>query len=69
MKHAPVDVLGPAPSPLARKAFEHHMQLLIKAKTRKDLHQALHLLRKSIPTSKINKGVKFTIDIDPIELS
>ncbi len=69
MKGAPVEVLGPAPSPLARKAFEYHMQLLIKGETRKSLHQALHTLKKSIAISKINKGIKFALDIDPIELS
>lgn len=64
-----VEVLGPAPSPLARKASEYHMQLLVKSNTRKALHQALTTLKKFIISSKINKGVKFTLDIDPLELS
>lgn len=69
MAHSPVDVLGPAPSPLARKAFQYHMQLLIKANTRKALHQAINTLKQSIAVSKINKGITFALDIDPIELS
>lgn len=62
-------LLGPAPAPLARKAGQYRMQLLIQSKTRQKLHQALTQLRSSftIPTNQYR--VRWNIDIDPMDLS
>ncbi len=62
-------VLGPAPAPLARKAGQHRMQLLVKSSSRKKLKTALNLTREWLATSKINKDVRWNMDVDPMDLS
>lgn len=62
-----VTLLGPAPAPLARKAAQHRMQLLIKSPSRKALHAALKQCRENFPVRE--KGVRWSIDVDPIDLA
>ena len=69
MHAAEVDVLGPAPAPLARKASQHRMQLLMKSSSRKKLATALTRMREWLMTDKISNSVRWNIDVDPIDLS
>lgn len=62
-------VLGPAPAPLARKAGYHRMQLLLKASSRKLLASELTALRIHLNTSKPISGLRWNIDVDPMDLS
>lgn len=62
-------VLGPAPAPLARKAGYHRMQLLLKASSRKALALELAMLREVLGNSKLVSGLRWNIDVDPIDLS
>lgn len=64
-----IDVLGPAPAPLARKANHYRMQLLLKSHSRAQRESALHTLKKTISQSKLDKSIEWTIDVDPIDLS
>ena len=64
-----INVLGPAPAPLARKAGQHRMQLLIKSSSRKKLQTALTPMRDWLTINKLNNGVRWNIDIDPMDLS
>lgn len=66
---ADVHVLGPAPAPLARKAQQHRMQLLMKSSSRKKLHAALTHMRHWLVADKINTSVRWNIDVDPMDLS
>ncbi|MDP3561980.1 MAG: primosomal protein N' [Legionellaceae bacterium] len=61
--------LGPAPAPLARKADQHRMQLLIKSPSRKKLGEQLTLMRDWLKTYKLDSGLRWNIDVDPIDLS
>lgn len=63
-----VSTLGPAPAPLARKAGQHRMQLLVKSPSRKRLQAALTMMRKQLLTPQYN-GVRWNIDVDPADLS
>jgi primosomal protein N' (replication factor Y) len=65
----PVQVLGPAPAPLARKAHLFRMQLLLKAPSRKQLQITLTAMRHWLGQSKNNSGVRWSIDVDPQDLS
>jgi primosomal protein N' (replication factor Y) len=65
----PLSLLGPASAPLARKAGNHHMQLLIKSNARKPLHQGLNRLREHLKNTSIDRRVRWSIDIDPIDLA
>lgn len=61
--------LGPAPAPLARKASQHRMQLLIKSPSRKLLNNALTQLRLWLTMNKLSTAVRWNVDIDPMDLS
>ena len=64
-----IEVLGPAPAPLARKADQHRMQLLMKSSSRKKLHAAVTRMREWLVMDKISNSVRWNIDIDPMDLS
>lgn len=64
-----IRVLGPAPAPLARKAEQHRMQLLIKSPSRKMLHSALTKLRGWLTINKLSNTVRWNVDVDPMDLS
>jgi primosomal protein N' (replication factor Y) len=56
-----VEIIGPAESPLAKIRGEHRMQMLIKGKDSKLLHQIAAILLEKHATST----VKITADVDP----
>lgn len=66
---AGIEVLGPAPAPLARKADHHRLQLLIKSNSRPQREYALNLMREAIVQHKLDKSIEWTIDVDPIDLT
>ncbi|WED42770.1 primosomal protein N' [Legionella cardiaca] len=61
--------LGPAPAPLARKANQHRMQLLLKSPSRKMLQIRLTQLREWLTINKLNTLVRWNVDVDPMDLS
>ena len=59
-----VEVLGPAPAPIARRTDRYRCQLLVIARRRPDLHRALAELERAehrVP------GVRWSIDVDPLD--
>jgi primosomal protein N' (replication factor Y) len=62
-------VLGPAPAPLARKAGYHRLQLLVKSPSRAKLKLALTEIRDWLTINKLSNGIRWNIDVDPIDLS
>lgn len=62
-------VLGPAPAPLALKAGQHRMQLLVKSSSRKKLNTVLTRVRDWLALTKMTKDVRWNIDVDPMDLS
>lgn len=60
-------VLGPAPSPMEKKASFFRMQLLCVAQERNMLARAVHYVRQH--KQLMNQRLRFSIDIDPIDLS
>ncbi len=69
IKCHPLTVMGPAPAPLPRKANQHRMQLLIKSSSRKVLKRSLTQLREWLTINKLNNGVRWNVDVDPMDLS
>lgn len=61
-----VDALGPAPSPLEKKAGRYRMQLLLLATHRKALHDSLKTV---LPQLEKERKTRWSIDIDPVDMS
>jgi primosomal protein N' (replication factor Y) len=61
----PARVLGPVPSPLARLRGRYRWQLLVKARKRAHLHEAL----ADVPLDAWarRKGVRIDVDVDPVD--
>lgn len=62
-------ILGPAPAPLALKSHQHRMQLLLKCQSRPYLQSLLTHLRNALTTEPHAKGIRWNIDVDPVDLS
>jgi len=63
------DLLGPVPAAMEKRAGKFRYHLILQAKSRKFLHQAVWQLLHSIPQNEWQKKVRWSIDIDPIDLN
>tara|TARA_B100000953_G_scaffold54119_1_gene42100 strand:- start:3386 stop:5377 length:1992 start_codon:yes stop_codon:yes gene_type:complete len=61
--------LGPVSSPIERKLGKYRGQILLLNKNRKKLHSSLNQVRLFIENNDVSKGVRWVIDIDPIDMS
>jgi primosomal protein N' (replication factor Y) len=59
-----VDVLGPAPAPIARIRGKHRWQLLLRAAD----HAPLHRVARALQASHGVAGVQLSVDVDPVAL-
>jgi len=62
-------LLGPVPSPIEKKAGKFRGQLLLLNTNRKELHQFLDEFCFVIKNSNKTRKVKWSLDVDPIDLS
>ncbi|MGD9841961.1 MAG: primosomal protein N' [Steroidobacteraceae bacterium] len=67
-QHKKTQVLGPAPAPMTRRAGVHRAQLLLQASTVGPLQNLLAVLLPQLETLPEAKRVRWSVDIDPIEL-
>lgn len=63
-----VRLLGPVSAPMERKAGRYRAQLLLQSHDRPGLHAVLAHLRSSLEGSAEARRVRWSIDVDPIEL-
>jgi len=61
-------VLGPVDAPMARKAGRYRAQLLLQSSDRRALHGVLAALRPELENDPAARKVRWSIDVDPIEL-
>ena len=61
-------VLGPVDAPMARKAGRYRTQLLLQSSDRRTLHGILRELRPALEQDPAARKVRWSIDVDPIEL-
>ncbi len=61
-------VLGPVDAPMARRAGRYRAQLLLQSSDRKSLHAVLAELRPALEGEPAARKVRWSIDVDPIEL-
>ena len=62
-------VWGPVSAPLARRAGRHRFQLLLLARVRSALHRALWQVDESVGSRRPGQGLRWSIDVDPIDLA
>ncbi len=63
-----VSILGPVPAPMAKRQGQFRYQLLLQANERKPLHQLLNYSTILLESSKVAKKVRWSLDVDPIEM-
>ncbi|MEN8181170.1 MAG: primosomal protein N' [Myxococcota bacterium] len=61
-----VELLGPAPSPLARLRGRYRFQLLLKGSAFADVREAARGLQRG--SARVPKGVRVTVDLQPIHM-
>ena len=61
-------VLGPVFAPMARRAGLYRYQLLFQNVRRKELHVLLDALITEIAKLKQAKKVRWSLDVDPVDL-
>jgi len=63
-----VQLLGPIPAPMERRAGRMRAQLLLQARDRADLHRLLSPWLLQLESSKLGRKVRWSIDVDPQEM-
>lgn len=61
-------VLGPVDAPMARRAGRYRAQLLLQSADRRELHAVLRELRPMLEADATARKVRWSIDVDPVEL-
>lgn len=67
-KSAAIQILGPVSAPMARRAGFYRYQLLFQSQNRRDLHALLDLLVPRIEKLKQANKVRWSLDVDPVDL-
>jgi len=65
---AHIRVLGPVDAPMARRAGRYRAQLLLQSTDRRALHEILASLRPALEAEPVARKVRWSIDVDPVEL-
>lgn len=63
-----IRLLGPAPAPMERRGGRYRAQLLVQATQRADLQSFLGMWRARLPELPEARRVRWSLDVDPIEL-
>ncbi len=64
----PVQLRGPVPAAMAKRAGRYHAQLLIESPDRTALHRFLDTWLPDVEQLKSARRVRWALDVDPIEL-
>lgn len=65
---SPVRLLGPLPAPMERRAGRFRMQLQMQTSQRKSLQTLLGRLAPTLESLRSARSVRWSIDIDPIDM-
>jgi len=63
-----VEIFGPFPAPMTRRAGRYRYQMLCQANNRNDLQQLLHNWLPIIESLPNRKKVRWSVDVDPQEM-
>jgi primosomal protein N' (replication factor Y) len=67
-RDAPLQVAGPMPAPMALRAGRHRGQLLIEANHRRVLRGLLRAWQQALAALPAARQVRWSLDVDPIDL-
>jgi len=67
--YAGCELIGPVPAAMEKRAGKYRFHLIVQAKSRKLLHQAVWQLLQTIPKNDWQNKVRWSVDIDPIDLN
>jgi primosomal protein N' (replication factor Y) len=63
------ELLGPVPAAMEKRAGKYRFHLIVQARSRKLLHQAVWRMLQTIPKNEWQNKVRWSVDIDPIDLN
>ena len=63
-----VEILPPVPSPIERRAGRHRLQMMVRSRRRGPLHRLLGKLSVRLETGRVGKSVRWSLDVDPMEM-
>jgi len=66
-EHRHVEVWGPVPAAMERRAGRYRAQLLLQAQQRGDLQRLLHTLVRQLEQSTATRKVRWSVDVDPVD--
>lgn len=64
----PIQILGPVTAPMEKRASLYRYQLLLQSTNRNILQQCLTQLLDDISNLKISKKIRWSLDVDPLDL-
>ncbi len=67
-KNSAIELIGPLPSLMEKKAGIFRANLLIQSRNRKSLQNSLSAFLKSQENSKKQSGLRWMLDVDPVEM-
>ena len=67
-KEHPLRQIGPMPSPMERRAGRYRWQVIFESSTRSRLHSFIDALQQELTRHKSAKKVRWSIDVDPIDM-
>ena len=66
-RYQQIEIWGPLPALIARRADRLRAQLVLLCSNRKDLNHTLGVLCETLDQSRLPAGLKWAIDVDPQE--
>jgi len=63
-----IELLGPVPAPMERRAGRYRAQLLVQANARAPLHKLLNYWLTALEKMPSGRAVRWSLDVDPIDL-
>ncbi|WP_268799196.1 primosomal protein N' [Pseudomonas huanghezhanensis] len=68
MKLGGIELLGPVPAPMERRAGRYRAQLLVQANARAPLHKLLATWMLALENMPSGRQVRWSLDVDPVDL-
>lgn len=67
IEHPGIDLFGPLPAPMERRAGRYRYQLMLQSDQRKKLHPFLNWLAPQLQQLKAARKVRWSLDVDPYD--